>query len=109
MNSKTLAILPILAVLFTVSIVGQVYGVNTSNNPREAPTYNQNGFGDAGQVSDNPRDPSNHQNVHFGFTNDKVCGLHICGADELKPSGNHPLNDKDSFSGNLERKHIATE
>ena len=108
MNSKILTILPILAVLFTASILGQAFG-NTSGNPRDPPTYNRDGFGDTSQVSENPREPPTHYNHHFGFTNDPICGLHICGADEVKPSGSHPMNNKDSFSGNLESKHIATE
>lgn len=107
--NKLTAILPILAVLFTASIIGQAYGVNTSGNPRDPPTYNQNGFGDTGQVSDNPRSPPDHRNVHFGFTNAKVCGLHVCSADEVEPSGVNVPDFSDKFSGNLERKHIATE
>ena len=106
--NKLIAILPILAVLFTASILGQANGLNTSGNPRDPPTYNRDGFGDASQVSDNPRNPTDHSNNHFGFTNDPICGLHICNPDELPPNGSNPMNDKDSFSGNLERKHIDT-
>jgi len=112
MNSKTLAILSLVAIIAIGSISNMyAYGVNTSGNPRDPPTYNQDGPQSGGNISDNPRNPPDHRNVHFGFTNAKVCGVSICHPGQTEPSGigAPELSKMNNYGGFLESKHINTE
>lgn len=111
MNSKTLAILSLIAVIAIGSISNMyVYGENTSGNPRDPPTYNKDGPQTGGNISDNPRDPQNHFSTHFGFLNVKVCGDHVCHPGEGSYHwGGIELSKNGDYSGYHASKHINTE
>jgi len=113
MKSKIiLAILPLIAVIVLANGINNSYAVNTSENPRDTvysssvdknAVYAQWNY--AGNISDNPRNPPDHSNNHRGFTNDPICGDHICASGEGAPV----LSDRGYYGGYTERKHIATE
>ena len=105
MNSKNLAILPLIAIVFTIGLVSSADASNWSGSS----TFAGDGSG-VGNMSENPAvaerailRPNSFGN--FQSTTQTVCGDHICATGEEAPV----LSDRGYYGGYTERKHIATE
>jgi len=104
MNSKTLAILPLIAMVFTIGLVSSVQASNWEIET----TFAGDGSG-IGNVSENPAvaerailRPNSYGN--FQSPAQTVCGDHICASGEGAPV----LSDRGYYGGYTERKHIDT-
>jgi len=104
MNSKTLAILPLIAMVFTIGLVSSVQASNWEIET----TFAGDGSG-IGNVSENPAvaeravlRPNSYGN--FQDPPQTVCGDHICSPGESAPT----LSKNRTYGGYTERKHIDT-